>query len=78
MDCVVGISVLKERLLCFRRCLMRLMPSCCWDQTGCSWAQYKVIIGQFGWNGKLQYYLDLWHDHPQRRWLQRPEVLAML
>ena len=57
---------------------MRLMPSCCWDQTGCSWAQYKVIIGQFGWNGKLQYYLDLWHGHPQRRWLERPEVLAML
>ena len=51
---------------------------CCWDQTGCSWAQYKVIIGPFGWNGKLQYYLDLWHDHPQRRWLRRPEVLAML
>ena len=67
-----------EFLLKERHVLSFSHASCCWDQTGCSWAQYKVIIGQFGWNGKLQYYLDLWHGHPQRRWLQRPEVLAML
>lgn len=45
---------------------------------GCSWAQYLAIIGVFGWNGKLQYFSDLYYDHPTRKFVCEPEIQAML
>lgn len=58
----------------------RDFPRTMWTplMVGCSWAQYLAVIGFFGWNSKLQYFTDLYHDHPQRKFVGEPEIQAML
>jgi hypothetical protein len=52
------------------------LPRTCWTplMVGSSSAQYLGVVPFFGLTDKLQYFLDLYCDHPQRNFVLEPDI----